>query len=396
MAGVLSTGVDVADLRAMPIPITRHYIRSSGAMGGVSVRVAPTNVRMTLIEFFDKRGVYLPKSSERKIENLFFREDFARCDADEVGEIRFASRAIEQYQADFQRLVQLPENPRPMRIVADFAFSRVSAIFPAMLGELGYEVVALNAYPNPRRAPRTPAEHEAFASKLQQVVQSLNATCGMLFEDEGERLTVVDERGRVISGSALLAVFARLIAPSCAGKCIAVPVNAPSVIEEIVAPYGVQVLRTRVDVRALMTTAAEHPDTICFAGDTQGGFIFPQFHPGFDAMFASVRLLEAAQKLGCCLAEVYDEIPPFHTRYQAVPCPWELKGRVMRLLAQEVNGRIETIDGLKVYTDHSWALVLPDAAEPLIHLYVESREAQEAERLLLEFAMLIERLTQKE
>lgn len=396
MAGVLSAGIDVADLRAMPIPITRHYIRTSGAMGGVSVRVSPTNVRMTLIEFFDKRGVYLPKSGERKIENLFFREDFARCDADEVGTIRFASRAIEQYQADFQRLVQAPESPRAMRIVADFAFSRVSAIFPAILGELGYDVVALNAYPEPRRAPRTPAEHDAFAENLQQVVQSLGANLGLMFENEGERLTVVDERGRVISGGALLTVFARLMAESCPGKQIAVPVNAPSVIEEIVEPYGVQVVRTRADVRALMNAAADHSDTLCFAGDVQGGFIFPQFHPGYDAMFASMRLLNALQRLGCCLSELYDHIPSFYTRYQAVPCPWELKGRIMRLLAQEAKGRTETIDGLKVYIDHSWVLVLPDAAEPIIHLYTEAREASEAERLLLEYLALIERLLQKE
>lgn len=393
MSGVLSTGVDVADLRAMPIPITRHYIRASGAVGGVSVRVAPSNVRMTLIEFFDRRGVYLPKSGERKIENLFFREDFARCDADAVGEIHFASRAIEQYQADFQRLVPLPDNPRSMRLVADFAFSRVAAIFPAMLGQMGYDVVSLNAYPDPRRSPRTPAEHDAFAENLKQVVQSLTADCGVMFENEGERLTVVDEQGRVISGSALLATFARLMAEACPGKLIAVPVNAPSVIEEIAAPYGVQVIRTRADVRSLMNTAAEHAENLCFAGDTHGGFIFPQFHPGYDAMFAYMRLLDATQKLGCCLSEIYDQIPPFYTLYQAVPCPWELKGRVMRLMTHEANGRIETIDGLKIYTDHSWALVLPDAAEPIIHLFVESRTPQDAERLMQEFIGRIEAIT---
>ncbi|GIV11611.1 MAG: nucleotidyltransferase [Fimbriimonadales bacterium] len=394
MAGVLSTGVDVADLRAMPIPITRHYIRASGAVGGVCVRVAPSNARMTLIEFFDRRGVYLPKSGERKIENLFFREDFARCDADAVGEIQFASRAIEQYQADFQRLVQLPDNPRTMRLVADFAFSRVAAIFPAMLGQMGYDVVSLNAYPDPRRSPRTPAEHDAFAENLKQIVQSLTADCGVMFENEGERLTIVDERGRVISGSALLATFARLMAEACPGKLIAVPVNAPSVIEEIVAPHGVQVIRTRADVRSLMNTAAEHAENLCFAGDTHGGFIFPQFHPGYDAMFAYMRLLEASQKLGCSLSEIYDQIPPFYTLYQAVACPWELKGRVMRLMTHAINGRIETIDGLKVYTDHSWALVLPDAAEPVIHLFVEARAPQDAERLMQEFTTRIEAIIQ--
>jgi mannose-1-phosphate guanylyltransferase/phosphomannomutase len=143
-----------------------------------------------------------------------------------------------------------------------------------------------------------------------------------------------------------------------------------------------------------MNTAAEHAENLCFAGDTHGGFIFPQFHPGYDAMFAYMRLLEASQKLGCSLSEIYDQIPPFYTLYQAVPCPWELKGRVMRLMTHAINGRIETIDGLKVYTDHSWALVLPDAAEPVIHLFVEARAPQDAERLMQEFTTRIEAIIQ--
>ncbi|MCX7687006.1 MAG: mannose-1-phosphate guanyltransferase [Fimbriimonadales bacterium] len=395
MAGLLSAGVDVADLRAMPVPITRHYLRSIGAAGGVNVRIAPHNSRLTLIEFFDRRGVYLSKSGERKIENLFYREDFARCDAEEVGTIQFASRAVEQYQDSFLRLVSLPERRRPLRIVADYAFSRVSAILPSMIGSFGYDVIALNAYPDAQRSPRTPAEHDAFAQNLSQVVQSLNAECGVLFENEGERLTVVDERGRVISGSRLLAVFAYLMARANPNRAIAVPVNAPSVIEAITAPFGVQVIRTRADVRSLMGVAVEQSETLCFAGDVQGGFIFPQLQPGFDAMFAFMKLLETTQRLETGLAGIVDQIPEFTMLHHTIECPWELKGRVMRMVAQKVEGRTETVDGLKVYTDHSWALVLPDASEPLIHLFVESATEADAQRLLTQFTELIEQVLGK-
>ncbi len=396
MSGLLSVGVDVADLRAMPVPITRHYVRSIGAMGGVNVRIAPTSSRMMLIEFFDRRGIYLSKSAERKVENLFYREDFARCDPDEVGSLHFASRAVEQYQDAFMRLIQLPEKRRRMRLIADFAYSRVSAILPAMLGSLGYDIISLNAYPDATRSPRTPTEHETFAQNLQQVVQSLNAECGVLFENEGERLTVVDEQGRIIGGSALLSTFARLMAEAYPNRAIAVPVNAPSVIEEVVEPYGVKVIRTRADVRSLMATAEEHTDELIFAGDISGGIIFPQLHPGYDAMFAFMKLLETTQRLDRCLSEVYDAIPPFYTLHRVLACPWELKGRVMRIVAQQVKGRTETLDGLKVYTDHSWVLILPDAGEPLIHLYVEARTEQDAHNLMNQFVEMVERFTDKE
>jgi len=389
IAGVLSTGVDVLDLRAMPLPITRYTIRTTGAAGGVNIRVAPHNSRMTLIEFFDRRGVYLPRRSERKIEHLFFREDFARSDPDAVGVIHFASRAIEEYQDRFFQLLKLPLGGRRLRIVADFAFSRVAAIYPTILGQLGYEVISLNAYPDPSRTPRTPAEHEAFLTNLRQIVQALNADCGMLMENEGERLAVIDERGRVIEGAMLLTLFTRLMAQTQQAGAIVVPVHAPSVIELLTAPFGVEVVRTRADVRSLTAIAVERAENLLLAGDLQGGFLFPEFHPGFDAMFAYVRLLEAAQQAGCSLAEIYDEIPPFVLLRQSLPCPWDQKGRVMRYVAQQVQGRVETIDGLKVYTENGWVLILPDASEPQVHLYAEAPTESDAQRLLQRYTELV-------
>ncbi len=390
IAGVLSTGVDVLDLRAMPLPITRFTIRTSGAAGGVNIRVAPNNSRMTLMEFFDRRGSYLPRRNERKIEHLFFREDFARSDPEAVGTIHFASRAIEQYQDQFFQLLKLPLGGRRLRIVADFAFSRVANIYPAILGQLGYEVVALNAYPDPVRTPRTPSEHEAFISTLRQIVQALNADCGMLMENEGERLTVIDERGRPIEGAMLLMVFAVLMARVQSGGAIAVPVHAPAALEPLVEPFGVEVVRTRADVRSLTATAVEQAERLLLAGDLNGGFIFPDFHPGFDAMFAYVRLLEAAQQANCSLAEIRDQIPPFVQLHQSLPCAWEQKGRVMRAIAQRVQGRVETIDGLKIYArPDAWVLLLPDSAEPLIHLYAEAPDETDASRLMEQYAHLV-------
>ena len=145
----------------------------------------------------------------------------------------------------------------------------------------------------------------------------------------------------------------------------------------------------------LMGVAVEQSETLCFAGDVQGGFIFPQLQPGFDAMFAFMKLLETTQRLETGLAGIVDQIPEFTMLHHTIECPWELKGRVMRMVAQKVEGRTETVDGLKVYTDHSWALVLPDASEPLIHLFVESATEADAQRLLTQFTELIEQVLGK-
>src|SRR4029077_4622457 len=145
---------------------------------------------------------------------------------------------------------------------------------------------------------------------------------------------------------------------------IAVPVYAPSSIEDIVTARGARVQRVRAAAGAQMTLPARaHP---LLVGDGFGGFIFPRFHASFDGLFATVRLIELLVVAKKTLSQVIDETPPVPLARLQVDCPWEEKGRVMRMLAQDPQTeRTRQIDGVKHQNDGEWILVLPDADRPL-------------------------------
>ncbi|MCS6949746.1 MAG: mannose-1-phosphate guanyltransferase [bacterium] len=396
MSGLLSVGVNVFDLRSMPVPIARHHIRASGAAGGMNVRIAPYNPRLTLIEFFDKEGIYVSKSMERKIESVFFREDFVRTDIEEVGEIEFASRAIEQYQSDFFKHVDsrcLGE--ARYRVVLDFAFHRMASIFPTILGKMNCEVIALNAYADPDRAPHTEAQVQEHLRNLQQIVQSLRADVGVLFESDGERMRIVDAHGNILSDQRLLILYALAVARAYRRARIAVPVTASSVIEPLVTKHGGTVVRTKTDVRSLMGIAVSESEPVLMAGDGEGGFILPQFQPSFDALYGFVKLLELLSRAKTTLQDLAKQIPPFFLVRRSVQCPWELKGTVMRVMTRECrdDGKVELIDGIKIYQNGRWALILPDASEPLFHLYAEAENPEAAQGLLEHYRQRIEQMT---
>jgi len=199
IASLLSVGCDVLDLRSAAVPIARHFIRASGASGAVNVRKLPGNSRVTLIEMFDSRGAYVSPNTERKIETTFFREDFNRTDPDDLGVIEFASRAIEEYQADFFRLLD-PKGSKKLRIVCDYGYSSLASIYPAMLARIGVESISLNGFNDAKLAPRSQADINEHLDNLSQVVGSLGYDMGAVFTNEGERLTVVDSKGNVLSG----------------------------------------------------------------------------------------------------------------------------------------------------------------------------------------------------
>lgn len=397
MSGLLSVGVNVLDVRSMPVPIARHHVRASGAAGGVNVRIAPYNPRLTLIEFFDKNGIYVSKSIERKIESIFFREDFARTDIEEVGEIEFASRAIEQYQSDFfQHVDSRCLGEARYRVVLDFAFHRVASIFPNILGKMNCEVIALNAYSDPERAPRTEADVQEHLRNLQQIVQTLRADVGVLFESDGERMRIVDAHGDILSDQRLLVLYALAVARAYRRARIAVPVTASSVIEPLITQHTGAVVRTKTDVRSLMGIAASESEPVFMAGDGEGGFIIPQFQPAFDALYGFVKLLELLSRAKTTLHDLALAIPPFFLVRRAVQCPWELKGTIMRVMTHQCRdeGKVELTDGIKVYQNGRWALILPDASEPVFHLYAEAESSEEAQSLLTQYHQRIEALKQ--
>ena len=85
------------------------------------------------------------------------------------------------------------------------------------------------------------------------------------------------------------------------------------------------------------------------------------------------------------------DLPVPAVRHREIRCPWARKGTVMRVLAEEMKGeRTDPLDGIKVFVDSGWAQVLPDPAEPLVHVYAEGATEQESRDLEEKFAALVE------
>ncbi len=386
ISSLLSVGCDVLDMRGTAAPVARHFVKASGAAGAMAVRKLPGNRRVTLVEMFDARGAYLPRKVERKVESAFFREDFHRTDSDDLGQIEFASRAVEEYQTDFFRLLGEAPRGRRLRVVCDYGYSALGLYFPAMLERLNVESIALNAFNDAKRAPRNEDELEGHVFNLTHIVGTLGYDLGVLFTEEGERMILVDGSGQRVAGSALMGVMTSLVAESSPSARIALSVTAP---DGLVRSIGeARVVRTRTDVRSLLEAGLD--EGVEMAGDEGGGFAFPALHPGFDAAFAFARLVNllSAQRVG--LRERVGALPPFFVARERVGVGWEARGALMRRLAERADGAaVETLDGLKVREGEGWALMRPDALEPIVHVHAESGSDRAARALAQRWAAAV-------
>jgi len=392
ISGLPSAGINVRDLRNVPIPVARYYTNISEAAGGIHVRLSPYDQRVVDIKFFDQQGLNLSKSMERSIERAFFREDFRRAYLDEIGTIEYAPQVIERYTVNFLAALDVEAiHKAGFRLVVDYANAPTALVLPAILNELKVNAIGLNAQIDETKMSILPQELEAALKQLALISSALKTDLGVRLDVGGEKIFVVDDRGQLLSGITLSAAMAVLALRAGGGGAIVVPVTLPSVFEEIASRHNGQVIRTKVDPHFLMEAALRKE--VVMACDGTGNFVFPQFQAGIDGMMALAKLLEflATQKVK--LSEVVASLPPYHMAQRSVSCPWEAKGTVMRRLNEQYRGpNVQLIDGLKVFMDGEWVLILPDPDRPLFHVYAESASPSQAQALADKYARIVEGL----
>ncbi len=387
MTGMLSVGVDVHDYGVTPLPVVRYLARSQREeKGGVHTRKSPFAPLFVDLKFFDDSGLNLPLSAERSIEQLFFREDFVRADIEDTGEISFPVGGFDTYVDGFLKTIDIASiQKRGFRIVLDHSHGSTALLFPRILGRLGIETVALNTNLDADRITKTEEEFEKGLAHLAAISRSLSADLGVLIDTGGEKIFLVDEKGDVLSDAVALAVFCLLSCRRKRAGRVGVPVTASRNVEKIAGRFGMEVVRTRTLPRFLMEAAA--CEGVSFAGDNSGGYVFPEFQPAFDGMFATVKLLEMLAGEGRPLADILREIPPTATLRRRIPCAWEHKGTLMRMLAEHAKGKpAQFIDGVKIFHGEDWALLYPSQDEAYFHLCVEAEDRAEAERIAAHYA----------
>ena len=390
MTGFMSVGVNVEDLRQMPIPVVRHAINHGREAGGIHVRRSPFDPKVVDVLFFDADGRDLPPGKTQSIERLFGSEDFPRAGPDGTGDLNFPTRVVEGYREHFLSELDTERiSERKFTLVTDFAYGTTVQVFPGILGSLHTETVSLDAYAAPGRLSRSEEEFNEGLGRLGGIVRSIDADLGLWIDPGGEVIYLVDDMGRPLTPELAQAVVVGLAVEHLGLKRVAIPVTSPFVTAEAIEEHGGETLWTKTEHHAMMASALE-ADIVAGA---RGEFIFTSFIPAYDGMFAAAKILEALARSGRKLSEVADQYRPIHILQERVTCSCGKKGGVMRRLIEHTEDmNRQLVDGVKIWLDdHDWVLVIPHSDKPNFVVTAEGRSPESARRLLEEYLHLVER-----
>lgn len=387
VSGLPSAGVNVWDLGTVPIPVARYFVRThSDTSAGIHVRLSPFDQRVVDIRIMTNQGMNQASADERVIERNFSREDFRRAFLQEIGLIQYATNPAQEYAQGFLHHV---DNQRireaQFKIVVDYSHGLTADTFSTILSSLGVDALQLNERMDETKLAMLQSEFKANQERVSKIVRALGADLGVQFDVGGEKIFLVDEQGNMLDDITTAALMLELGLFAKPGGSVAALITLPNAFETIAGWHDSQLVRIGNHMQRFMLSA--HDAGILMAVDGNGNFIFPDFHPTVDGMMATARLLEYLAVRQLPLSKVISYLPPMHLAKASTPCPWEAKGRMMRLISERYKERrIENISGLKIHLDNKeWVHLSPNPDKPSFDLLAEGDSDLRANELIDEY-----------
>ena len=227
-----------------------------------------------------------------------------------------------------------------------------------------------NHHPNPVD-PKT-------LSILRQSVAKAEADLGIGFDGDGDRIGIVDAKGRQVSGDLLTAFLAQEIAQRHPGKPIILDVKSSDMAMDLIKDAGgnAQIWKTGHSHMKKRMKAINAP----LAGEMSGHvFIKDKFYGFDDALYVGIRVLCQMAKTGKSITDFIDRLPPHHaTPELRIDCPDDAKFDVMQQIANNVSMRtastnVTLIDGVRVRINDGWWLLRASNTEAALVARAEGK-----------------------
>ncbi len=288
-----------------------------------------------------------------------------------------------------------------VKVVVDSANATGGIVGPQLYRELGCDVIELFSEPDgtfPNHHPNPSVESTLDSLKL-KVLES-KADIGIAYDGDSDRIGVVDNCGKFLTGDKLLLIYAAELIEECRQKGI-----CPIIVSEVKCSQVLYDTINKSGGNAVMCKTghgyikAKMKETnALLAGEMSGHTFFKDKYYGFDdAIYAGCRIIEIISKKKNENPEfsVCDMLKPFELVYSSpelrYPCPNELKKSTLEEVKQRINANknvfgseikdIITLDGMRIVFDGGFALIRQSNTEPVFTLRFEAKSKTEAELL---------------
>ena len=360
-------GLDVVDLGLAPTPAfyfaTRQYAPGEG---GVMVTGSHNPPQFNGFKISCGEGT-IYGDEIRRIAEIIAAGEFA------TGKGSYEKRDVLD---DYRRaLLERVEISRPVKIVADAGNGMASLLMPELLADAGCDAEGLfcepdGTFPHHWPDPTIPENMSALIARVRET----GAAAGVAFDGDADRIGAVDDKGRIIWGDKLLALFAAPVLAAHPGAKIVFEVKCSQALAEEVAARGGTPIMWKTGHSLIEAKIRE--EHALLAGEMSGHIYFADRYFGYDdALYAALRLAELVAAADAPLSELADGIPKYYaTPELRVDCPDDVKFAAVEAIKKRfADHDVIDIDGARILFDGGWGLVRASNTQPALVLRFEAK-----------------------
>jgi len=318
-AGMTSMGAEVYLLGPLPTPAVAYHIRGMRAQGGVMISASHNPYEDNGLKVFQDDGYKLSDQAERDLEALILdpaslEKKLARPKA--VGKAQRIDDALGRYLASLKTIFKKDFNLKGLKIVFDGANGAAYDCGPKLLEELGAEVICQACEPDGININRDCAQENVRL--LADRVLAESADLGIGVDGDADRLLLVDETGRSLSGEHFLfemAVYLKKMGRLKANALVTTSMTNQA-LEDRLKATGIRCYRAEVGDRYV--TAMLKDKGAIFGGETSGHYIFLDQNTAADALFSALEVLALLRHRGCRASDLQNAFELFPQKLVSV------------------------------------------------------------------------------
>ncbi len=375
-AGFIAAGIDVILLGPMPTPAVAYLTQTFRAEAGIVISASHNPYHDNGIKFFSNQGLKLPDEVELEIEALL-DEPMTCVSSEKLGKVRRLANADGRYIEFCKRQFPAELTLEGLKVVVDCANGATYHIAPAVMAELGADVIPFACEPNGLNINKECGATHIDA--LKRKVLEEKADVGIAYDGDGDRVMMVDHHGRVFDGDDIVYIIASLAKAngSLGDGGVVGTVMSNMGLENALKAQDIPFARSKVGDRYVMGLLKEKGWKI--GGESSGHVLHLDLTSTGDGIISSLQVLAAMVSLNKTLSDLGQGF----TKYPMKMINVRFKAGTDPLAHEAVNTAVKDVEAALGETGR--VLLRKSGTEPVIRVMVEA----EQEKQVLDFAQKI-------
>ncbi len=381
-AGLAASGANVALLGPMPTPAIAYLTRTLHACAGIVISASHNPYYDNGIKFFSADGEKLPDDVEQAIETEIDKP-FSTVDSQRMGKVVRIDDAPGRYIEFCKGTIPFSVRFHGLKIVVDCANGATYRVAPAVLEELGAEVIAIGAEPDGLNINK--ACGSTYPEFVSRAVLEHQADLGIALDGDGDRLIMVDASGNTVNGDELLFILAaaRQDSGELQGGVVGT-VMSNFGLELALKQRNIPFLRTPVGDRHVHRALVNKGWTL--GGEASGHLLCLDRTSTGDGIVSALQILEVMVTTGQSLKELAAHVRKLPQVMINVPVKRQTAGMCE---SDTINKAVKSAQAR--LGDTGRVILRPSGTEPLIRVTLEGSDESQVRELAEELADVVRR-----